>query len=774
MADFTPKRIDLSKINGGRRYEPYDGVTPAAINAPVEASAYAQALATNQPDNTEVDKVGVAKVEIVNDGENGTPRLKFFNLKGEKGIDGKDHSEEIAQLNEKLETYFISAKEQIDINSEEISKNSAKIHNLTGALLEGGVMDVVKVSQAFTTRQTADGENIIDNQNIFPKKIAGSTQNCYSLVDFSSAKSVGGLTVTANNNTFTIIVTPLYSYATVLILNITDLLEDGKTYTMWQSVKFSYTNAPGVIYMQINRVSVDGVTDTINNATTSGSESFSVDKSAYTYYQLRIQTGVPELVGDVNSTISFMLYEGTDEKPYQPYFKGLKNAYFERLVSTGKNLFDISQYSPANAYHTTHTITDGIITINGTNADDVYIGVCAVPMYKITQSYLSVKGGQSYTLSFESEIPTGASLRILIQQYDRDGNTNGLIDIKNSNVISFTTKENTAYIFIRFGYMLSKAADSTGSFSNIMLNHGTEALPYEPYTESELGFSSSPDLAVVEEVAGVNDYSEIAEEAAQYNDSVIFLSDMSNVYVGMLVDFYIDGTIISGATARKIMFLDTEAKYIVVDGADPMENVPIDTTVRRSAQVKLPEWDYILPQEQKFVRQTGRVEFTGASEVHLTAYDEELNSCYLKYNLYNLSGREHATGTADGTGGWGVATHHVAPPTNLIFSSWRNATEDSFKVQNGGIYLIFVGKTVEEAIAYLAEQYAAGDPVIVEYKLAEATEEDIVIPNNYTAYQGGLEKVVQGNTDNSEYGAMCTLTNYYFVKVGGATNEQTE
>lgn len=82
--------------------------------------------------------------------------------------------------------------------------------------------------------------------------------------------------------------------------------------------------------------------------------------------------------------------------------------------------------------------------------------------------------------------------------------------------------------------------------------------------------------------------------------------------------------------------------------------------------------------------------------------------------------------------------------------------------------------TVDEWKAYLAEQYAAGDPVIVEYKLAEATEEDIVIPNNYTADQGGLEKVVQGNTDNSEYGAMCTLTNDYFVKVGGATNEQTE
>lgn len=44
MADFTPKKIDLSKINGGRRYEPFDGVTPDAINDPIEAAAHIQQL----------------------------------------------------------------------------------------------------------------------------------------------------------------------------------------------------------------------------------------------------------------------------------------------------------------------------------------------------------------------------------------------------------------------------------------------------------------------------------------------------------------------------------------------------------------------------------------------------------------------------------------------------------------------------------------------------------------------------------------------------------
>lgn len=45
MANFVAKQIDLSKINGGVRYNIGDSPTAEAINAPIEASAYAQELA---------------------------------------------------------------------------------------------------------------------------------------------------------------------------------------------------------------------------------------------------------------------------------------------------------------------------------------------------------------------------------------------------------------------------------------------------------------------------------------------------------------------------------------------------------------------------------------------------------------------------------------------------------------------------------------------------------------------------------------------------------
>lgn len=45
MADFSEKKIALSSINRGKRYENGDIVDAEAINAPIEASAYAQKIA---------------------------------------------------------------------------------------------------------------------------------------------------------------------------------------------------------------------------------------------------------------------------------------------------------------------------------------------------------------------------------------------------------------------------------------------------------------------------------------------------------------------------------------------------------------------------------------------------------------------------------------------------------------------------------------------------------------------------------------------------------
>lgn len=535
------------------------------------------------------------------------------------------------------------------------SSNTAKIENLTNILLDNEQMAIAEVSQAFTTRQTADGENIIDNQNIFPKKIAGSTQNCYSLVDFSSAKTTGGLTVTANNNTLTISGTTTYNYAVVFMLDITDLLEDGKTYNLYQSLPFTSIFSSGAFYMQVNatNASTSAITS-IFSANSTGKNSFICDKTTYSSYVLSLQSGVVDSVGTINSTISFMFYEGTDEKPYQPYFKGLKNAYFEKVVSTGRNLIDFITPFAASS----HTLTKPFSLAEGT-----------------------------YTLQVICDDYDGQKNNVVTSDF-LDENYNSVLPLNNGSnnginswsTFSITAEEaaRTRYISV---YMNSETgADLIGKIIKLMLNHGTEALPYEPYTESELGFT--------------------------------------------------------------------------LDEARPI----------------LKEWDYILPQEQKIVRQTRRVEFTGTESfilAHIADSDGSDSIFAYKTGVTSITANKNEI----------ISNKYVT----VTDGTSRFFMDDGYIVQGGSggeLEYIYIRddrfSTVDEWKAYLAEQYAAGDAVIVEYKLAEATEENIVIPNNYTAYQGGLEKVVQGNTDNSEYGAMCTLTNDYFVKVGGATNEQTE
>lgn len=89
MAKFTPKEIDLSQINGGNKFENGDRITPESVNAPIESSAFVQALAKNAPDTSRANLVGTPNVEIITDAD-GTPRFKFSYLKGAPGSGGSN------------------------------------------------------------------------------------------------------------------------------------------------------------------------------------------------------------------------------------------------------------------------------------------------------------------------------------------------------------------------------------------------------------------------------------------------------------------------------------------------------------------------------------------------------------------------------------------------------------------------------------------------------------------------------------------------------------
>lgn len=88
MARFTPKKIVLGDINKGIEFTESDGVTPNAINDPIEAVAYAQTVVehlTDTPDTSEINGTGSPNVSFVSDTTaDGVTihKFKFSNLSG--------------------------------------------------------------------------------------------------------------------------------------------------------------------------------------------------------------------------------------------------------------------------------------------------------------------------------------------------------------------------------------------------------------------------------------------------------------------------------------------------------------------------------------------------------------------------------------------------------------------------------------------------------------------------------------------------------------------
>ena len=105
MATFTPSKKNITDFNGGEEYQNGSGLQAETINNIIESQLYTQGLAKNAPNVTEANQEGTATVTIEQTAD-GTPRLKFANLKGatgEKGEKGdKGDTGSIANLEEQV------------------------------------------------------------------------------------------------------------------------------------------------------------------------------------------------------------------------------------------------------------------------------------------------------------------------------------------------------------------------------------------------------------------------------------------------------------------------------------------------------------------------------------------------------------------------------------------------------------------------------------------------------------------------------------------------
>ena len=501
----------------------------------------------------------------------------------------------------------------------QLAQTNQNVEDLYTILEQAQVVTVTTLEQAYTTRETADGENIVDGVQTTVKEIRGKTVATTNLTTYPYAES----TLTRNGVTFTdngdgsITVNGTAAAQTDFILSASNnpasaSLNAGQSYTL------SGCPSGGGEDKYILRCS--GSPSGVWNDTGSSRTFSPTDNTTPYNFCIRIAAGYTAN----NLVFRPMLNEGTEAKPYSKWFAGLKNASFEKIVSTSRNLL-----SPSD-------VLNGIfMDENGATSGNTNI-------YRSIICYLPAG---TYTLS------SNISLHFIKQMVD------GTISSITTDGTSYTiTSIQTGFIGLAFRRTDDMNYDDG---TELMLNYGSSALPYEPY---------------------------------------------------------------------------------------------ISDTLSAATPIELAEYDVADTETGETKRQSNTLTFNGTE--NWTA-----NTNYTAFSL-DLPSK-------------GIAfTSICSPYRSPKITAWNQLKD--YEAQNGELVLLIKDSTystVDEWKAHLAELAAAGNPVTVTYKTAEATTEATPFDKSkYIAWKNGSETIDQGANDNSEYGAEDTVKQDYFTLTGGTTN----
>ncbi len=349
-----------------------------------------------------------------------------------------------------------------------LANTQRQVDGLYTLLEQKNEIYVQTASDTYTTRETAGGENIADGVQTPVKKITGKTVKTTNLIRrpyVSTTSSILGVKCTVNDDgsiTFNGTATGVVNF---VLYNINDCYLSEGTYTFKlyggiQSEIYFVTGGAGSTVP----IEYGDRTITLEEGTAIGN------------FNIQIPTGT--VVNNV--TVYPMLNEGSTALPYMPYFSGLKNAFFKEIVSTGRNLIP---YPYADKTKTINGITftvnnDGTINVNGTATElttfwlfnkskNLPLGMSVGKMYTI-----SLKGGSDNCYIYTNYIDSageahGAGLS------SNTGNTP-------TNTVGEEWKGLQIYIVVTQGTALNNVTVYP------MLNYGSSALPYEPYTQSVL------------------------------------------------------------------------------------------------------------------------------------------------------------------------------------------------------------------------------------------------------------------------------------------------
>lgn len=527
-----------------------------------------------------------------------------------------------------------------------------------------------EVTEAYTSRTTAGGMDIVDHTKAAVTKIEGATVAGKNLIPFPYRNSSGSFW--AAGHTFTqegvtcsvgvdgsITTNGTANAADGSWIRIADYIpiQKGQTYRISGSPSGN-SNKTYYVIAQLrdsgyNRVSV------YNDYTNDGVFTVPANSAAIQvsiYIRIYLSFTVSNLV------FKPMLIEGEEALPYMPYFPDLKHAYFQSIASKGRNLLNIKEGVYKQGGITFTRDDKGVVTVDGTltTAMTAYVFKPSKPL----------EVGKTYTYNIDTnDTRVYGSVELKTKSHSWIKN---ITFSRVAEIGTFTVTEDmyTDGNYISFDvHVWSKTGDVIPNVvCKPMLNEGSTALPFEPYKEDIYQLPESIELGAY---------------------------DSFNPQTGEIT-----------RATKKIVFTGEEDWSIAATNnstngaADYRNRLVVDSTLSGT---------------------------TGAQVSNIYNSATETNT------YYNAKGVSISAPTSSGKYSY---MHIYDPDYNTSdISLWK---------------------------AHLAELYAAGKPLIVEYELATPTIETIAdIPKDYDAWSYGTEEVSQGETDNSIYGAIPTITTKY-------------
>lgn len=331
-----------------------------------------------------------------------------------------------------------------------LANTQRQVDGLYTLLEQKNEIYVQTATDTYTTRETAGGENIADGVQTPVKKITGKTVKTTNLIPYPyynpSPTVKNGITFTVNEDySVTANGTATADANYILVINSNPiLLDNSKAYTL-SGCPSGGGDSTYRIYIQDTSFSEtyidrgDGMTFT--------------PKNTEFYVYITISQGYTAN----NLVFKPMLNEGSSALSYMPYFSGLKNAFFKEIVSTGRNLFNLTAEDFKNG------------TIDGEGK-------------KVT---LKLKPNTQYTLS--SNTPLYMDNATSIWFNGASTSTDGVWI--NQPKTTTTDEKGELFISIRITEI-----DTIFEEYWLMLNYGSSALPYEPYTQSVLSLTEAVEL----------------------------------------------------------------------------------------------------------------------------------------------------------------------------------------------------------------------------------------------------------------------------------------